>query len=48
MNEIADQPVNPSLWEIFYEFLLIGAISFGGGIVAYQKILLTEKTALAE
>lgn len=43
MNEIADQPVNPSLWEIFYEFLLIGAISFGGGIVAYQKILLTEK-----
>jgi chromate transporter len=33
----------PSLWEIFFEFLLIGAVSFGGGIIAYQKILLTEK-----
>lgn len=33
----------PSLWEIFIEFLIIGAVSFGGGIVAYQKILLTEK-----
>jgi chromate transporter len=33
----------PSLWEIFFEFFIIGALSFGGGIVAYQKILLTEK-----
>lgn len=33
----------PSLWELFLEFLIIGAVSFGGGIVAYQKILLTEK-----
>ena len=33
----------PSLWELFFEFLIIGAVSFGGGIVAYQKILLTEK-----
>jgi chromate transporter len=33
----------PSLWELFIEFLIIGAVSFGGGIVAYQKILLTEK-----
>ncbi len=32
-----------SLWEIFLEFLIIGAVSFGGGIVAYEKILLTEK-----
>jgi chromate transporter len=32
-----------SLVAIFVEFLLIGAVSFGGGIVAYEKILLTEK-----
>jgi chromate transporter len=33
----------PTLRELFLEFLIIGAVSFGGGIVAYQKILLTEK-----
>jgi chromate transporter len=33
----------PTLWQIFFEFLLIGAISFGGGIVAYERILLIEK-----
>ena len=43
MNEPAESIPPPTLWEIFLEFLLIGAISFGGGIVAYQKILLTEK-----
>ena len=32
-----------SLWQLFYEFLLIGAVSFGGGIVAYERILLIEK-----
>ncbi len=32
-----------SLIALFVEFLLIGAVSFGGGIVAYEKILLTEK-----
>lgn len=31
------------LMALFIEFLLIGAVSFGGGIVAYEKILLTEK-----
>lgn len=31
------------LWEIFVEFLVIGAVSFGGGIVAYERILLIEK-----
>lgn len=31
------------LLALFIEFLLIGAVSFGGGIVAYEKILLTEK-----
>ena len=33
----------PTLWQIFFEFLLIGAISFGGGIVAYERLLLIEK-----
>jgi chromate transporter len=33
----------PSLWEIFREFLLIGAVSFGGGIVAYERLLLIDK-----
>ena len=33
----------PSLWEIFREFLLIGAVSFGGGIVAYERLLLVDK-----
>lgn len=31
------------LREIFRAFLIVGAVSFGGGVVAYQKILLTEK-----
>ena len=33
----------PTLWEIFREFLLIGAVSFGGGIVAYERLLLIDK-----
>ena len=33
----------PTLWQIFFEFLLIGAVSFGGGIVAYERILLIQK-----
>jgi len=37
-----DEPL-PSLWEIFREFLLIGAVSFGGGIVAYERLLLVDK-----
>jgi chromate transporter len=36
-------PDKVKLWELFLEFLIIGAVSFGGGIVAYEKILLTEK-----
>lgn len=32
-----------SLWELFVEFLLIGAVSFGGGIIAYERILLIDK-----
>ena len=33
----------PTLWQIVFEFLLIGAVSFGGGIVAYERMLLIEK-----
>lgn len=37
------QKTPPSLWSIFIEFLLIGSVSFGGGIIAYERILLIEK-----
>lgn len=33
----------PSLYDIFFQFLIIGALSFGGGIIAYERILLIEK-----
>tara|TARA_B110000503_G_scaffold142673_1_gene240300 strand:- start:84 stop:707 length:624 start_codon:yes stop_codon:yes gene_type:complete len=41
-DEAPSSPI-PSLWELFIEFFIIGAVSFGGGIIAYEKILLTEK-----
>jgi chromate transporter len=37
------QSLRPSLGDLFIQFLLIGAISFGGGIIAYERILLVEK-----
>jgi chromate transporter len=44
-SRVAAEPTGEkvSLVALFLEFLLIGAVSFGGGIVAYEKILLTEK-----
>jgi chromate transporter len=33
----------PSIWTIFLEFLLIGATSFGGGVVAYLRNSLVAK-----
>ncbi|MBU3541519.1 chromate transporter [Polynucleobacter sp. UB-Tiil-W10] len=39
VNEVT--PV--SLFDLFFQFLLIGAVSFGGGIIAYERILLIEK-----
>lgn len=33
----------PSLYDLFFQFLIIGALSFGGGIIAYERILLVEK-----
>jgi chromate transporter len=41
--EDSTQDSVPSLWDIFKEFLFIGAISFGGGIVAYERLLMVEK-----
>jgi chromate transporter len=35
---------NPvSLSDLFLQFLFVGAVSFGGGIIAYERILLVEK-----
>jgi chromate transporter len=42
MSDPTPTPIT-TLWLIFREFLLIGAVSFGGGIVAYERILLVDK-----
>ena len=34
---------SPKLSDLFIQFLMIGAISFGGGIIAYERILLVDK-----
>ena len=31
------------LLDLFLQFLFVGAVSFGGGIIAYERILLVEK-----
>lgn len=36
------QPSVP-LIDLFLQFLFVGAVSFGGGIIAYERILLVEK-----
>ncbi len=36
------QPSVP-LVDLFLQFLFVGAVSFGGGIIAYERILLVEK-----
>jgi len=33
----------PRLRDLLIQFLLIGAISFGGGIIAYERLLLVDK-----
>ncbi|MBU3626367.1 chromate transporter [Polynucleobacter sp. JS-Safj-400b-B2] len=38
-----DESAPVSLFDLFFQFLLIGAVSFGGGIIAYERILLIEK-----
>jgi len=42
-NDLAGKDILVSLSDLFFQFLIIGAISFGGGIVAYERILLIEK-----
>ncbi|CAM3782150.1 chromate transporter [Polynucleobacter brandtiae] len=41
--ELTQSPKATKLIDLFTQFLLIGAISFGGGIIAYERILLVEK-----
>ena len=41
--QLAQQAKSPDLSDLFIQFLIIGAISFGGGIIAYERILLVEK-----
>ncbi|MCE7527325.1 chromate transporter [Polynucleobacter sp. IMCC 30228] len=38
-----ESPPRPTLFELFWQFMVIGAVSFGGGIIAYEQILLVEK-----
>jgi chromate transporter len=41
LQENAQEPA--SLLDLFLQFLIVGAVSFGGGIIAYERILLVEK-----
>ena len=43
IQEDAQLAKSPSLGDLFIQFLIIGAVSFGGGIIAYERILLVEK-----
>ena len=43
MNDAPTSPVDVTLGEIFRAFLLIGATSFGGGVVAYLRSSLVGK-----
>ncbi|MBU3539149.1 chromate transporter [Polynucleobacter sp. UK-Gri1-W3] len=42
-TSLAEKVVPVGLYDLFFQFLLIGAVSFGGGIIAYERILLIEK-----
>ncbi|ANI99509.1 hypothetical protein A8O14_05030 [Polynucleobacter wuianus] len=43
LGEPSAQALEPTLYELFIQFLIIGAVSFGGGIIAYERILLIDK-----
>jgi chromate transporter len=49
MTDVTPAPAkNPNqervaLLDLFLQFLIVGAVSFGGGIIAYERILLVEK-----
>lgn len=38
-----NESLQVDLSDLFLQFLIIGAVSFGGGIIAYERILLIEK-----
>ena len=38
-----DLQTRASLHDLFLQFVIIGAVSFGGGIIAYERILLIDK-----
>ena len=42
-TSLTDKVVPVSLCDLFIQFFLIGAVSFGGGIIAYERILLIDK-----
>ncbi len=42
-KSLTDKLVPVGLCDLFIQFFLIGAVSFGGGIIAYERILLIEK-----
>jgi chromate transporter len=41
--DLPNEDMRVSLSDLFFQFLVIGAVSFGGGIIAYERILLIEK-----
>ena len=43
LYNLAQMKQTPAIRSIFFEFLLIGLVSFGGGIMAYERRLLLEK-----
>ena len=42
-TDLTTEKSRVSLSDLFFQFLIIGAVSFGGGILAYERILLIEK-----
>jgi chromate transporter len=42
-DSIVAKPQSQRLSDLFIQFLIIGVVSFGGGIIAYERILLVEK-----
>jgi len=41
--DLPNEDTRVSLSDLFFQFFVIGAVSFGGGIIAYERILLIEK-----
>lgn len=41
--QLTQPSLSLKLRDLFIQFFIIGAVSFGGGIIAYERILLVEK-----